>query len=51
MDYDKLNERLKNAAGGSEGIKMCQDAALLENSYVWAGNVPEDIDSKLMYLE
>ena len=28
MDYDKLIERLKNAAGGSEGIKMCQDAAL-----------------------
>lgn len=24
---------------------------ILENSYVWAGNVPEDIDSKLMYLE
>ena len=28
MDYDKLIERLRNAAGGSEGIKMCQDAAL-----------------------
>ena len=28
MDYDKLIERLKNAAGGSEGIKMCHDAAL-----------------------
>ena len=28
MDYDKLIERLKNAAGGLEGIKMCQDAAL-----------------------
>lgn len=28
MDYDKLIDRLKNAAGGSEGIKMCQDAAL-----------------------
>ena len=28
MDYDKLIERLKNAAGGPEGIKMCQDAAL-----------------------
>ena len=28
MDYYKLIERLKNAAGGSEGIKMCQDAAL-----------------------
>ena len=24
---------------------------ILENAYVWAGNVPEDIDSKLMYLE
>lgn len=24
---------------------------ILENSYVWADNVPEDIDSKLMYLE
>ena len=28
MGYDKLIERLRNAAGGSEGIKMCQDAAL-----------------------
>ena len=28
MDYDKLIERLKSAAGGPEGIKMCQDAAL-----------------------
>ena len=28
MGYGKLIERLKNAAGGSEGIKMCQDAAL-----------------------
>ena len=27
MDYDKLIERLRNAAGGPEGIKMCQDAA------------------------
>lgn len=28
MDYDKLIERLKNAAGGPEGIRMCSDAAL-----------------------
>lgn len=28
MDYDKLIERLRNAAGGPEGIRMCQDAAL-----------------------
>ena len=28
MDYDKLIERLKSAAGGPEGIKMCHDAAL-----------------------
>ena len=28
MDYDKLIERLKSAAGGAEGIKMCHDAAL-----------------------
>lgn len=28
MDYDKLIERLKSAAGGPEGIKMCQDAVL-----------------------
>ena len=27
MDYDKLIERLKNAAGGPEGIRMAQDAA------------------------
>ena len=27
MDYDKLIERLKNAAGGPEGIRMCQEAA------------------------
>lgn len=27
MDIDKLIERLHNAAGGPEGIKMCQDAA------------------------
>ena len=27
MDIEKLIERLKNAAGGPEGIKMCQDAA------------------------
>lgn len=27
MDYEKLIERLRNAAGGPEGIKMCQDAA------------------------
>ena len=27
MDYEKLIERLLNAAGGPEGIKMCQDAA------------------------
>lgn len=28
MDYDKLIDRLKSAAGGPEGIKMRQDAAL-----------------------
>lgn len=28
MDYDKLIERLKNAAGGPDGIKMAQNAAL-----------------------
>ena len=28
MDYDKLIERLKSAAGGPEGIKTCHDAAL-----------------------
>ena len=28
MDIEKLIERLQNAAGGPEGIKMCQDAAL-----------------------
>lgn len=28
MDYDKLIERLKNAAGGPEGRKMAADAAL-----------------------
>ena len=28
MDYDKLIERLKSAAGGPEGIKMCHDAAI-----------------------
>ena len=27
MDCDKLIERLKNAAGGPEGIRMAQDAA------------------------
>ena len=27
MDYDKLIERLKNAAGGPEGIRMAQEAA------------------------
>ena len=27
MDIEKLIERLKSAAGGPEGIKMCQDAA------------------------
>ena len=27
MDIEKLIERLKNAAGGPEGIKMCMDAA------------------------
>ena len=27
MDVEKLIERLQNAAGGPEGIKMCQDAA------------------------
>ena len=27
MDSEKLIERLRNAAGGPEGIKMCQDAA------------------------
>jgi predicted RNase H-like nuclease (RuvC/YqgF family) len=26
MDIEKLIERLRNAAGGPEGIKMCQDA-------------------------
>ena len=24
---------------------------ILENSYIWSGNVPEDIDSELDYLE
>ena len=24
---------------------------ILENSYVWSGNVPNDIDSELDYLE
>ena len=28
MDIEKLIERLRNAAGGPEGIRMCQDAAL-----------------------
>ena len=28
MDYDKLIERLKSAAGGPDGIKTCQVAAL-----------------------
>lgn len=27
MDIEKLIERLRNAAGGPEGIKMCQNAA------------------------
>lgn len=27
MDIEKLIERLRNAAGGPERIKMCQDAA------------------------
>ena len=27
MDIEKLIERLQNAAGGPEGIEMCQDAA------------------------
>ena len=27
MDIEKLIERLQNAAGGPEGIKMCNDAA------------------------
>lgn len=27
MDIEKLIELLRNAAGGPEGIKMCQDAA------------------------
>ena len=27
MDIEKLIERLKNAAGGPDGIKMCQQAA------------------------
>ena len=27
MDYGELIERLKSAAGGPEGIKMCHDAA------------------------
>ena len=27
MEIDKLIERLRNAAGGPEGIKMCVDAA------------------------
>ena len=27
MDIEKLVERLKNAAGGPDGIKMCQQAA------------------------
>ena len=27
MDIEKMIERLRNAAGGPEGIKMCQDAA------------------------
>ena len=26
MDIEKLVERLKNAAGGPDGIKMCQQA-------------------------
>ena len=27
MDIEKMVERLKNAAGGPDGIKMCQQAA------------------------
>ena len=27
MDIEKLIEKLQNAAGGPEGIKMCHDAA------------------------
>lgn len=27
MDVEKLIEKLQNAAGGPEGIKMCHDAA------------------------
>lgn len=28
MDIEELIEQLKNAAGGPEGIRMCQDAAI-----------------------
>lgn len=52
MDYDKLIERLKNAAGGPEGIRMCQDAALaIETLRADLARVTAERDAAISDLE
>ena len=52
MDYDKLIERLKNAAGGSEGIKMCHDAATaIETLHADLARVMAERDAAVSDLE
>lgn len=51
MDYDKLIERLKSAAGGPEGIKMCHDAAdALEELQAELEQAKEERDVAVEYL-
>ena len=51
MDYDKLIERLKNAAGGPEGIRMCQDAVTaIETLRVDLARVTAERDGYKIYF-
>lgn len=51
-DHEKLIERLKNAAGGPEGIKMCQDAATaLSTLQAENEKLRDELDEKEKYYD
>ena len=52
MDMEKLIERLKSAAGGPEGIKMCQDAALaIETLHADLARVTAERDAAVSWAQ
>lgn len=51
-DHEKLIERLKNAAGGPEDIKMCQDAATaLSTLQAENEKLRDELDEKEKYYD